>query len=46
MLNNSALKRRLNDHNHLQTIESEEIMGTEGTIVDRMSQDFNSSNPY
>ena len=35
----SALRRRLEDQNHLHTIESEEVLGTEGTIKDRMSKE-------
>ena len=34
----SALKRRLEDQNHLQTIESEEIQATDGTIIDNQTR--------
>ena len=41
---NSALKRRLEDQNHLHTIESEEIQATDGTVVDNQSRLININN--
>ena len=42
-LGKSALKRHLEDQNHLHTIESESVHGTEGTVVDTRTNPYQSS---